>query len=164
MKKEDAMVLVLWVVLLAIGIILFLNIGSVIQAIGNIAAAFISALAVLIGAILTHALAQIREQSNTQLNEKQRNYLKLLNRIDDVIRNPNEASDRFSKIHLESWVVGSSEVVKLTQSLLESKEKEQKRAAVVALLSQMRAEVGLPKLVNEIDLKQVFPPKAQSSL
>ncbi len=157
MKKEDGMVLGLWVLLLVVGAALWQNLGSVIDAIGDVAAAFISALAVLIGAILTHALTQLREQNNAQLFEKQRNYLKLLDRIDDVIRRPEAVSDSFSKAHLESWVVGSPEVVKLTQSLLESEEKEQKRTAIVSLLAQMRTEVGLPKLSKEIDLEKIFP-------
>lgn len=153
------MIVLLWLLLLLTGYLILANLGSLIRAVGDVVAAIISALAVFIGAILTHALTQIREQRDRQLMEKQRNYLQLVNQLNEIIRNPHAPSDRFSTVHLESWVVGSPEIVKLTQSLLETKNREQRRKAVKNLLAKMRTEVGLAKLDESIDLKCVFPPQ-----
>ena len=153
------MIVLLWLLLFAAGYLIFSNLGCIIQALGNVIAAVISALAVLVGAILTHALTAIRDQRNKQLSEKQKNYSRLINNINEIVWNPQVTSDNFSMIHLESWIVGSSEVVKLTQSLLEAKTRGERRAAIKALLTQMRSEVGLSKLDASINLNDVFKTK-----
>lgn len=158
LRGEDISIVVLWVIILSVvGLIAYQAFGPLIQAAGNVLAAIVSGGALLIGGILTHALTEIREQRSAQRQRMQENYAKILDRIDKVIRNPNSPDDSFSKIILESWVVGSSAVIKHTQSLKDCKDDETRRALLENIVKAMRADLGLPdtKLILPEGL---FPP------
>jgi hypothetical protein len=141
------------VIFLVVGI---LAVRSAIEAAAEVLAAIVSAAALLLGGILTHALTVIREQHLQQQREKQKNYERLIESIDKVIRKPGPTSDDFAKIHLESWVVGSPDVIKHTQELLVGKEPSERKKAVEELLLSMMKDLGLPLPSSKLELKGVF--------
>ena len=167
MRREDVFIVVLWGALIGIlGLILY-NFRDAIAALGSVAAATVSALALLLGAILTHALTEIREQRTRQMLERQKNYLKLIENIGVLIRAPDSWKDEFSKIYLESCVLGSQEVVTLLRNFSdellidngEDNDKVRKREALKLILIRMRSEVGLGN--NDLELPSKMFPKTK---
>lgn len=157
MRLPDIEVLILWVFVLA-GVALALFLFSNPQ----ILAAIISAAALIFGGILTHYFTQIREQGITQQRRMQENYLELLDIIDVIIRKPDAPNDDFSKIHLQSWVVGSPRVIQFTSDLLEQRDPLERKATLEKLLKEMRKDLGLSRTTKK--LGPIFPTIKQSGL
>jgi hypothetical protein len=156
MRGEDIAIIVLWaVIVLVIALVAYNAPVPLIQAAGQVFAAVVSGGALLLGGILTHTLTQMREQRLIQRQRMQDNYAKLLAKIGDVIRKPENPSDEFSTIHLESWVVGSPEVIQETKNLLAANTDQSRKDALQALVYAMRRDTGLTK-TNET-LGVVFP-------
>jgi hypothetical protein len=163
--RDDWSIIALWALLLVVvgGALVSGLLNEAVQAMGSVLAATITGAVVLLGAILTHTLTELREQRMTQQREMQRNYSTILTNIADVIRKPSSTSDDFSRVHLESWVLGSRDVIRATQALLESKDPGARRAALEELVLAMRRDVGLPA-VDGLKLKSVFGPRDEGSL
>lgn len=121
-------------------------VNTLIEQVGQMLVALIGGAFVLMGGIWTHALTLHREQHLEQQREMQRNYCRLLENIDEVIRKPEVRSDAFSKVHLETWMVGSKDVILMTQSLIKASDKEARKKALRKLVLAMRKDVGLPVL------------------
>jgi DNA topoisomerase VI subunit B len=148
MKREDQVVVIVWITILAMVCVGIVYAAKFVSWIGNqpqILAAIIAAAAVVIGGILTHYLTQRREQENEQKRALMTNYIEILDRIDKLIRERGK-NDNFSNIHLQTWVVGSPAVVEKSKALLKAARGEPKtdlRAALEGLVKAMRKDVGL---------------------
>src|SRR5207248_2036391 len=118
----------------------------------------IGAVALVLGAILTHAFTALREQRLEQLRQKQENYAQLINHIAEFVRNPNATRDTFESIHLYSWLVGSPSVIAFTQKFM----KDMDDKTLENLLIAMRYDLGLPKTPRSVTIvgKDIFrvPP------
>ena len=160
MQRDEWSIVALWTLLLVVlGVATWTGVvNATVEAFGTAVAAIISGAVLLLGAILTHALTQLREQRMVQQREMQRNYSAVLSRIGDVIRRSG-ASDEFSQVHLESWVLGSDEVVDATQRVLKATPAERVEA-LEALVKAMRKDVGLPKIDRKLEI--VFGPREGS--
>jgi hypothetical protein len=157
MKGEEIAIVVLWAtILFVIGLVAVNALEPLVQAAGQVFAAVVSGGALLLGGILTHTLTQFREQRLSQRQRMQENYAKLLEKVGTIIRDPENLSDDFSTIHLESWVVGSPQVIQKTKELLNATDEGARKAALQALVYAMRADMGL-QTTNET-LGKVFPP------
>jgi len=159
MRRQDVAIALLWAaILIVIGLVVRYALGPLLQATAQVLAAVVSAMAIILGGILTHAFTQIREQDLAQRKTQQENYKTLLAKIDQVIRTPNSPNDEFVKVHLESWVVGSAEVIQYTRELLDSTTPEKRKEALEQLLKAMRKDVGLSS--TEQHLGNIFLPPA----
>jgi len=158
MNKQDILIVLLWVVLMIAFIIGALFIKDILLALGDIVVAVIAGIVTLTAAILTHALTISKEQESRKVMEKQKNYLKIIDNLERVIRNESNPDDVFSKIHIESWVVASSEVVSLTNKLMGAQDADSRRNYLIKLLEQMREELGMDKVDSLIKLEHVFKP------
>ena len=166
MNKEAAVkILVGTVALVACGFTLRYAFPEIVKGTAEVVSAAIAAIALLFGAIIEHTSRQIRDEKNaieqrdrdenfkidqqerdqrlSQRQRQQENYKSMLNDIDKVIRDPKHVGDQFSKIYLESWVVGSPDVIQAARSFLEATQNT-RVGALQNLLSAMRKDLGLP--------------------
>jgi hypothetical protein len=112
LKKEDVAIAVLWGIILIVLIdAVVVGIRDTLDATSKIVVAVIGGAVTLGAAILTHALTVLREQRLEVQRQKQLNYAALVEKLASFVRNPKTQIDEFTKVHLYSWVVGSSEVV-----------------------------------------------------
>ena len=139
------------------------GVKALITAVGDTLVALIGGAFVLIGGIWTHALTRLREQQLEQQRDMHRNYRRLLDNIEKVIRNPEVSSDDFSKVHLESWMVGSEDVIRNTQLLIKARDKRARKKALKELVFAMRRDVGLP-VVKGVELRDVFLKRNEGDL
>jgi hypothetical protein len=111
-----------------------------------------------------------REDNARRQQLMQENYKKLIEIIDKVIRKPDENRDEFAKLHLESWVVASRDVVKATKALLnyenngqqKSDEKTPSRRTLLDnLVKAMRKDLGLSAIDDKVG--NIFPHVATKS-
>ena len=156
MQREDYAIVLIWVVII-IALVALIGFGFkvVIDAFGDILVAVISVIGIVIGGILTHALTELREQRASQQREMQRNYFNLLSNIDEIIRAPGPVSDEFAMIHLKSWVIGSPEAIRDTQSLMAAATPEDKKSKLTDLLRTMRKDIGLPE-AEGLEVRNIF--------
>jgi hypothetical protein len=154
--NEDFSIAALWVVILGgLAVLFAFGLQAAIQALGDIIVAFIGAGALLLGAILTHALTELREQRQRRAALMQTHYLDLLSRIDGLVRG-SALSDDFSKIHLTTWAVGSPDVIERTQAIADAQSGAPMRKALEELVLAMRGDLGLSEPTG-VELKYVFP-------
>lgn len=140
MKREDMAIGVLWVVGVAITVAASVyGIATALDAAAKIMVAVIGGMAMILVAIVTHALTSIREQRLELQRQKQQNYAALLDRLVPFVRAPKVKGDEFTSIHLYSWVVGSPEVVVQTKIFIDRRTEEGLRHLLLA----MRQDVGL---------------------
>jgi len=137
----------LWAVVIAValGAVIY-GIRSEFDAISKIMVAVIGATAVLLGAILTHVLAVDREQQQTLQRRKQENYAALVAKLTPFVRDPGRQLDDLTNVYLDSWVVGSPEVIERTASFMSKRTPSN----LVALLGAMRRDIGLPEIDVEL--------------
>jgi signal transduction histidine kinase len=120
------------------------------------AGALVAAAATILVAILTHAFSALREQTLEQQKQKQKNYTELLSNIGKYIRTPAATRDAFETIHLQSWIVGSPEVILATQNFLATPTAK----TLDKLLLAMRSDIGLsgkPGTTTEVLLQPETP-------
>ena len=158
--EEDAKIGALW------AIVLIITIGAAIyglretaEAVSKIVVAIIGATAILLGAIVTHALTSLREQRIEIQRQRQENYGKLLEKLATFVRDPKKEADEFTKVHLYSWVVGSAEVVESTTEFMKKRSKDNLRKLLLA----MRNDVGLPGTTASLD-QVLLEPETPGSL
>lgn len=149
MKKDNFAIASLWTVICMVLIAAaWIGLRSTIDNVSKIVVAIIGAAAVILSAILTHALAQARELAFEQQKQRQANYGDLLKQVGDFIRRRDAGDDKFDTAHLYSWVVGSEEVIKATQAFMLSQEAPDLKALLVA----MRSDAGLPPVNAGLEL------------
>jgi len=129
----------------------------------------VSASALILGGILTHYFTQRREERNEQQRALRENYKSILSRIDNLIRG-SKADDAFSNIHLETWVVGSRDVIEGTKRLIAAlrlssrtdadieMKSLQIRTELESLVAAMRRDVGLDR-IDGITLENIYELK-----
>jgi hypothetical protein len=153
MRREDLAIAVLWSVILVILIFaVVVGLRETIDATSKIIVAVIGAAVTLGAAILTHAFTVLREQRLELQRQKQLNYAALVDKLAPFVRGPKEQIDEFTKAHLFSWVVGSSEVVERTTEFMALRS----APALKALLLAMRRDLGLPD--TDAPLGPLFSP------
>lgn len=155
MRREDKSIFAGWAGLLIIFLFAVYVARDVIDAMGDVLAAAVAGIFVLIGGIWTHALTRIREQSLMQERDMRVNYSALLERIGDAIRRGD--SDAFSAAHLQSWVVGSMDAVRITQEFLEASDNKARKHKLEKMVRVMRRDVGLSSIGQDLTLDSVFP-------
>ncbi len=151
MKREDISIAVIFFI--AVAVLLWATYETL-QLIKELGPALIAGAVTLMAAVLTHTLAQLREQRQQQQELKQSNYSELLEVAAKYVRKPSDNRDNLDKAHMLSWVVGSKEVIKATQEFTE----EQDDVALRKLLEAMRQDIGLSKVPNALE-PNVFPPQ-----
>jgi hypothetical protein len=161
MKRETLGIAALWLVIIAVvGLASWYGIHETVNAVLKIAVAIIGAAAILLGAILTHALTTLREQHLEQRRHMQENYKNLVERIAPYVRDPKN-SDDFETIHLHSWVVGSPRVVSCTQTFMAERSPD----ALRQLLAAMRSDLGLREAPKGVSLENILKqPEPKSGL
>jgi hypothetical protein len=154
MKRQDFAIAALWTVVLAVTVIAAIySIRFAADAAAKTMVSIIGAAGVLLGAILTHALAAFREQQLELQKQRQINYAALIEKMAPFVRAPKSQIDIFTTAHLYSWVVGSPAVVEMTAEFI----KNRSESNLKSLLLEMRKDVGLPKIEGSIE--GVFAPK-----
>jgi flagellar motor component MotA len=130
----------LWaVMILIVGSAVVYGLKTNFDAISKIMVAVIGGAAVLLGAILTHVLAGLREQQQALQRQKQENYKALVEKLTPFVRNPKRQIDDFTATYLQAWVIGDPDVVKMAALFMESPgEKE-----LTQLLNAIRQDIGL---------------------
>jgi len=160
MTKEDWAIAILWaiavVVLIGASIIGF---RSTVENVTKIIVAVIGAVALVISAIVTHVLNQVRELQFEQQKQRQANYGALLNQVASFVREAQNGRDPLDSAHLYSWVVGSEEVIGATQQFVKDASDINLRSLLVA----MRQDVGLGSVRKEL-MPLVFPTKTTAGI
>jgi uncharacterized membrane protein YcjF (UPF0283 family) len=143
MSKEDSAIVVLWG--FAIVVVIVASVAGLTEKVEKVAVAVIGAAAVIISAILTHELTQIRELKLEQQRQRQANYGELLTQLAAFVRDRSAGRDSFDSAHLYSWVVGSEDVIQATQTFVKTVGDQDLRNLLVA----MRRDVGLGDVKGE---------------
>ena len=105
---------------------------------------------------MTHAFTEIRNQHIAQTKEKQKNYEQLISHIGQLIKNPKAIGNEFAKVHLQSWVVGSPDVILKTKTLMKADNAEKKNKALTDLLFAMRKDLGLDVSTKLVTVDGLF--------
>lgn len=151
-----------WLVVVLLGLVVLVRYGSEIaNALGQIAAAIIGAGGVLLAAIVTHFLTQMREQQLEEHRTLKKNYMDILERIETLIRT-RKADGLLSVAFLQSCVVGSQNVILKAKEVLEADGDTKRSAALRNLVDAMRADVGLPEIYIE-KFPPIFPARDEGS-
>lgn len=160
MTKEDWATAILWaiavVVLIGASIIGF---RSTVENVTKIIVAVIGAVALVISAIVTHVLNQVRELQFEQQKQRQANYGELLRQLAGFVREARDGRDTLDTSRLYSWVVGSEEVIEATQQFV----KEVSDINLRNLLVAMRQDVGLGSVKKEL-MPSLFPTKTVTGI
>ena len=165
MRREDYLISILLVALLGVAVwTISHTIGVAIRAITDMAVAIISATTLIFGGILTHTLTQIREQRLQQERLMQENYKAVIEKIDEVIRKTSYTSDDFSKVHLVTWMVGSVDVIRSTQLLMQASEPAKKGSALNEMVIAMRKDIGLSPTPKDLTISNVFLKRDEGHL
>ena len=155
MKRQDLGVAGLWLVAVAImAAAVIYGLVNTLDAVAKIAVGIIGAAAMLLSAVVAHALTALREQRLELQRQKQINYAALVDRLVPYVRHATAETDELTKIHLYSWVVGSPEVVRRTNTFMVERSKINLRA----LLNEMRQDVGLSTLDYDAPLTGILDP------
>lgn len=142
MDNDDRAVVGIWAVVLILAAWAGIYaVTSSLDAVTKVMVAVVGGAAVLLGAILTHALTSLREQKIELQRQRQTNYGILADRLVPFVRAP-ERSDELTQAHLYSWVVGSPEVIDCTGRFVKTRSEDNLRALLVA----MRRDIGLVEL------------------
>jgi cobalamin biosynthesis protein CobD/CbiB len=155
MSKDDWAIVVLWGFAIIVVIVAsVVGLATKFETVAKIVVAVIGAAAVIISAILTHALTQVRELQLEQQKQRQANYAELLKQVAAFVRDRSAGRDSIDSAHLYSWVVGSEDVIQATQTFVQTVGDQDLRKLLVA----MRCDVGLGP-VREGLMPIVFVPR-----
>ena len=163
MRNRESLVIVLfWIItlLVVIGAAAYALFAAV-DNISKIAVAVIGAAALLVSAIVNHALAISREQEAERRKLMQQNYATLLDRVAKYVRNNRKDEDAFDSAHLFSWIVASPTVITKTIHFMDNVDDSTLRD----LVNAMREDIGLPSSgLQDVQLRVMQPVAPPGSL
>jgi len=152
MSRQDWAIIILWGLAIAIIFVAAaVGLKSAVENVTKIIAAVIGAVALVVSAIVTHALNQAREFQFEKYKQRQSNYATLLTQVEAFVQKKEHGQDALDSAHLYSWVVGSEEVIRATQKFLENATQQSLKDLLVA----MRKDVGLGGVKADL-VPQVF--------
>lgn len=144
----------LWVV--ALGALVWavvVSLNSALDTVAKIAVAVIGAAALILSGILTQSLTAFRELALEQRRMRQERYWELLNQLAEYVRRRDSARDGIDTAQLYSWVVGSEAVIRASQDFVATVSDRNLRALLLA----MRADMGFPKVEDDLTPSALFP-------
>ena|ERR1051326_4047798 len=109
---ERVALLLFWTI--ALLVVIGATVYALFMAVDNItrvAVAVIGAAAIVVGAIINHALAVQREQEAERRRLLQQNYASILERVSKYVRSNRKDEDSLESAHLFSWIVASPRVI-----------------------------------------------------
>ncbi|MCF8020937.1 MAG: hypothetical protein K9L62_16275 [Vallitaleaceae bacterium] len=145
-------ILLVVILAVALAIISFQVIISILDAAIELLVACITGIVTLAGIFISHVLKDIQQQKISQMQAKQKNYENLINHIDSLVNERDATNVNFAKVHLHSWIVGSPNVIQKTEKLIKEVKDNNgaSRNSVEELLNCMREDLGLTKYTGEM--------------
>ena len=139
-NPNNKYIVILWgiAILVIIGAVAY-TLLEALKTIAPIIASIIAGSFAIAGAVLKYALEVEKSAEIKRMELMQENYKNILNKIAQYIKSKGTDADALSSAHLESWVVGSPEVIKLTQNFMDKRS----NLRLKSLLQQMRKDIGL---------------------
>ena len=140
MKNGSFMSIVVWLVgLIVLAIVIFYITLEFVKVIDTIAATIVSATVPLLVILLKFSLGLAQSAEEKRIALKHQNYGLIVEKITKYVTSNGAEYKEMASAHLESWVVGSPQVIMKTVDFMKKRDTE----SLKSLLLQMRNEVGL---------------------
>jgi hypothetical protein len=123
------------------------------EPLSKVIVAVLTGLFVLIGAYLTHVLANQREREVEQIRRKQERYAQILEGLVPYIRSKGAKADEFAVPVLHAYVVGEKRVASAIACFLNKRTSEN----LDAIIRSMREDLGMENLEEGTTTKNLLP-------